>query len=110
VADSSEDNLIFRLIGDMLGANMRWAQGSVRVGGAVDSYIERFWQSNGRTWRVERSDGLVFTDRAGEGSTTTTPDGRVERGPSTGLRFTATVQLLRPSTALIWGRPGEDCA
>lgn len=102
------DDLIFRLIGDMLGASLPWAQGVVRVERASDQYSERFWQSRGEKWRIERSDGLIFTDHLAHESTTMLPGGPVERGPSTGLAFTASVQLLKPSKALIWGRPGED--
>lgn len=98
---------VFALLGTMLGASLPWAQGTVSVERDGDTYLERFYQVRGRTWRIER-DGLVFTDRPGYGSRVRYPDGREEHGPSGPIRQHAAVQLLRPVNALIWGRPGED--
>jgi hypothetical protein len=102
---------IFTLIGRMLGAKQRWAEGTVRVHTGAgtdldDNYVERFWHSRGR-WRVERSDGLSFIEHVGVASTTRVAD-RVERGPSSGIGRFACGRLLEPVNALIWGRPGED--
>lgn len=104
---------IFVLIGRMLGANQRWAEGDVSVvqrhadGSLQDSYVEHFWHSRQRLWRVERSDGPLFAEEVGVQSRTRI-NGRVESGPSAGVGRFAAAQLLQPSSALIWGRPGED--
>lgn len=100
---------IFELIGQMLGANQRSAEGEVLVelgSERSDAYIEHFWHDRQRRWRVERSDGLVFTEHVGVESATVA-GGHVERGPAAGFGRFAAGQLLAPRLALIWGRPGE---
>lgn len=102
------DERVFVLIGRMLGASLPWAQGTVTVTHDDDQHTERFWQLRGRIWRVERSDGLTFIEREGIASRVLFADGRSESGPSAGVGRFAAGQLLRPASAPVWGRPGED--
>ena len=100
--------LLAELIGPMLGSAFLYVDGVVEVGVAGEVHRERFWTMRGQCWRVERDDGITHVADVGRGSVTLVRGGVREAGPPLGDGFFPADLLLRPRTAGIWGRPGED--
>ena len=103
------DATLAELIGPMLGSAFLYAEGVVEVlDTAGEVHRERFWSMRGQRWRVERDDGTCDITVAGAGSVHLVRGSVRASGPPLGDGFFPADLLLRPRTALIWGRSGED--
>ena len=96
------------LIGPMLGSALLYVDGVVEVDLGGEVHRERFWTMRGQRWRVEGDDGITHVSDAGRGSVTLVHGSVRDAGPPLPDGFFAADRLLRPRTAGIWGRPGED--
>lgn len=108
LASEVPELLLSELIGPMLGATCLYVEGVVEVGVGGEVHRERFWTMRGQRWRVERDDGTTQITDSGRGSVTVVRGSVREAGPPLGEGYFAADLLLRPRTAGIWGRPGED--
>lgn len=108
MAQGTDGPSLAEVIGPMLGATHAFAAGvAVQTRPREGPYVVRFWQFQGRSWRLE-VDGGPITVIGPDSSVVRMPDGGLHRGPRKNLGNQLPALLLMPVSAYIWGRPGED--